>query len=124
MIKQFEQYRQRYYNRNKMTKQIKQDKSIILFDKIIRNLRLTSQGNNQSIIENDNENNPRSMRSSLSMNRSITTTTPSASSEKRKSSDEAIVTSTTQDIIDVDHDDDDEDEPIISDLEDDDDDDD
>nr|XP_027203701.1 uncharacterized protein LOC113797508 [Dermatophagoides pteronyssinus] len=125
LIKQFEQYRQRYYNRNKMTRQIKQDKSIILFDKIIRNLRLTSQGNNQSIIENDNENNPRSMRSSLSMNRSITTTTPTTSSEKRKSSDEAIVTSTTQDIIGVDDDDDDdEDEPIISDLEDDDDDDD
>ncbi|KAH9491291.1 hypothetical protein DERF_016020, partial [Dermatophagoides farinae] len=118
LIKQFDEYRQRY-QRNNNTVRSRQDKCILLFKKIIQNLQLASQGKNQSIVENDDENNPRTQRSLSSI-----TTTPIQQQRKRHSI-ENVNTNQEIDVTIVDDNnvangDDDDDNHGISDLDDDD----
>ncbi|XP_046908729.2 uncharacterized protein LOC124490302 [Dermatophagoides farinae] len=119
LIKQFDEYRQRY-QRNNNTVRSRQDKCILLFKKIIQNLQLASQGKNQSIVENDDENNPRTQRS-LS---SITTTPIQQQQQRKRHSIENVNTNQEIDVTIVDDNvangDDDDDNHGISDLDDDD----
>ena len=119
LIKQFDEYRKRY-QRNNNTVRSRQDKCILLFKKIIQNLQLASQGKNQSIVENDDENNPRTQRS-LS---SITTTPIQQQQQRKRHSIENVNTNQEIDVTIVDDNvangDDDDDNHGISDLDDDD----
>ncbi|KAH9491286.1 hypothetical protein DERF_016015, partial [Dermatophagoides farinae] len=119
LIKQFDEYRQRY-QRNNNTVRSRQDKCILLFKKIIQNLQLASQGKNQSIVENDDENNPRTQRSLSSI-----TTTPIQQQQRKRHSIENVNTNQEIDVTIVDDNnvangDDDDDNHGISDLDDDD----
>lgn len=119
LIKQFDEYRQRYQRNNNAVRS-RQDKCILLFKKIIQNLQLASQGKNQSIVENDDENNPRTQRS-LS---SITTTPIQQQQQRKRHSIENVNTNQEIDVTIVDDNvangDDDDDNHGISDLDDDD----